>query len=279
MLYNQFADETVLKDFPRNTSETVFTAELSRGQARIPQVDRAVIIGGDGSLHLALNQLAATADGDDLPVIGLPGGGSNNLMRELLRRRGYIMSAADFVNTPSEEMEGLIYIRPGQVDGNTIFANQIGLGAYEKLVGKYNDSRALRSRPKGQRQLLANAGAAMMARPKGEHILNIYSMLPKIGERNTFPNQNMQSATLTNARIDGTPFEQYLKLLRTLKAWNSGKQPSENVLHVEQREIFNAKTYLNDMWIDGDTYEDIVLPGREFTVRRAGNPVRLVALI
>lgn len=229
--------------------------DISNVPNKLPQL--AIVAGGEGSVRQVV-EIAYRQK--SVPTVGILGGGSNNVMFTRLSELGLSAAEEELPAFLDGEIPREFLFRPGVLKGDdgeeiVLFNNHVGLGAYERAVGTANEK--LRFLPRQHhRSFASRLGAVALAiKPvlKGEEPLDVYTVSPKIGSTNAFPDQSLHGEDLTHAWVEGDRFQKLVKLLLTLFAWQQNTRPPSRILQTERRRKFKSKIVRDSVWIDGDT--------------------------
>ena len=229
------------------------------------------ISGGDGSLRRVVQSLI---DSESRAPVGLEKRGTNNVVWNELKELGYSMSAEEFADTDPTDPR-FCRFRPARF-GNVVFCSDVGFGQFEQEVGRITER--IRSWPKLFRSILPVLGSLRsLQRLDNLDILNIYSTAPNIGPYRVFPNQHLESNTLTHAWIEGDSHSQKMgRLYLTLLYWRLGKIPSQNILRTTKSNVFYQDFNNGELWIDGD-YLSTEQSGK-FVIERVNIPISITAI-
>lgn len=229
------------------------------------------VSGGDGSLRRVAQSLT---DLKSRALVGLEKKGTNNVVWNELKELGYSMSSEEFADTDPTDPR-FCHFRPARF-GNFVFCSDVGFGQFEQEVGRTTER--IRSWPKIFRSILPVLGSLRSLQHLGNpDILNIYSTSHNIGPYCVFPNQHLESNTLTHAWIEGDSRSQKMgRLYLTLLYWRLGKIPSKNILRTTKSNVFYQDFNNGELWIDGDHLS--TEQSGKFVIERVNTPIPITAI-
>lgn len=210
-----------------------------------PFPNRVIVAGGEGSIRTILQIMH---DREEIRPVGLLPGGSQNVLYNALFELDLKSDVKAFLEKGLDEYPEDQRLRLGMIN-DRVFINHVGLGRFEQYLGEFNNR--LRFLPNGRRTLVAalfSLTFATLDPNSRREILNLYTIVPVIGQVPAFPDQRLLSDTLTHARI-----ERAGSLIRTLFYWQRGKPAPNGAITQYQYSRFADIATGNSIWLDGDT--------------------------
>lgn len=239
-------------------SELKFRGALPRG---------FIIAGGEGSIRVVVQEMYKRGE---IGPVGLLGGGTQNVLFNELGKR-QTMTLEEFCDTPSDKFPAELLFHPGQTE-DIRFINQFAIGAFEQRNGEINSR--LHFLPRGYKPAIVRITAGVIATFSLSRRIDMFSVVPNIGNVHAFPKQDPFGPEITHAWIEG--WDAPLKLAKTLIYWWQNKVPPPSVLKTESGLSFSISSHAKKAWVDGDTIPN---PNKgEFEIKRTKTPFPVVAL-
>lgn len=206
---------------------------------------RLIVRGGDGSMREICQWMHDRAE---VRPIGLVPRGTQNVLYHVLQELGHQSNVKTFLEKTVDDYLEDQRLRPGMIN-DLVFVNHVGLGHMEQHLGRFN--ARLRFLPTRIRVPAAGVLAvlATVARHRDGALFNVFSISPKIGSVEAFPDQRL----LDNHQITHGRIPSVRKLIIALSYWQMGKRLPANILEVEQSSCFINPDMGRFMRIDGDT--------------------------
>lgn len=262
------------KEISEKTPDSFLTAEIDD----LIGFDGPVLVaGGDGSVRRVVERLCRD---ENSGPIGVLGGGTNNVLRKALTRKGLTLTLEDLLSGPTEDDLQKFLFKPG-LFGQTIFNITVGLGEFEKATGNILESlRGYVPRP-FKSKITSLLSVISMARAKPNLFpLDLFSTSPDFGSVTLFPKQELHSSLITHAWIEEPGVSGVSKLALTLLFWQAGMEPPLNCIKTEQREAFEISYKDPRIWIDGDTVQrNLKKHHGNILVSRSAQTVALTAIV
>ncbi|MDP3998596.1 MAG: diacylglycerol kinase family protein [bacterium] len=235
----------------REISKTTPNSFLTSDINDIKETDGPVLVaGGDGSIRRVVECLCRD---ERFGPIGALGGGTNNVLRRGLVKKGLVLTLENFLSGQTKDDLKKFLFKPG-LFGQTTFNITVGLGKFEKTTGTILESlRGYAPRPvKSKITSLLSVISMARANPNVPP-LDLFSTSPNFGSVTLFPKQKLHSSLLTHAWIEEPGARGAGKLALSLVFWQAGIEPPSSCIKTEQGEAFEIPYDDPRIWIDGDT--------------------------
>jgi len=233
------------------------------------------VVGGDGTLRLAINSLYAEKK-FDTPIIAFPGGTCNSFYHALVDS-GTVISKDNFF----KEIDASFFqpFRPGLL-GDKLFIVDVGVGTCEPLIGVINEKLRKNFNIGRLRPQLSALISWFSQITKGYEDLppfDLYSVSPFFGTKKMFSEQSLFDNLITHVSVEAKNKNQALiKSFWAFFALGNGQLSlSRWLLNYQRRERFETAHPAKAIRIGGDTIEEII-PEKSF-VRRSEQPIFISA--